>query len=386
MVFNKEHTMKHVSFLILISMFGGVTVLSAQEHERERESRQQITVARGMLPNGGSFLGIIGEEIDEEIARKLNLPGEYGAIITEIVRGSAADDAGLQKNDVIVRYNGTRVESMAQLRRMISETPAGRNVELAIIRNGAEQMVQTELRPRFSGMNVAAFGGNGGFASADVEWNGNLVNNGNTTYLFPSGEWPDGEWIGPEFANGDFALLLPEGTWSSATFENVLPEDFDQKMQERMERLQARLEKLDIEWADSNLQFNMNGPDSEFQVGFGGSGSNRAIAIANPGLYTRMLVADGHRLGATVQPLSGQLAQFFKLKEGETGVLVNEVQEGMAAESGGLQAGDVIVAIDGETVATPVDVTRLIYSKSGTVAVDVVRDGNRQKLNVNLGK
>lgn len=382
MVFNKEHTMKHVSFLILISMFGGVTVLSAQEHERESESRQQIAIARGMLPNGGgSFLGIVGEEIDDEIARKLNLPGEYGAVITEIVRGSAAADAGLQKNDVIVRYNGTRVESMAQLRRMISETPAGRNVELAIIRNGIEQTVQTELRPRFSGMNVAAFGGNGGFASADVEWNGNLVNHGNTTYLFPNGEW-----IGPEFANGDFALLLPEGTWSSATFENSFPDDFDEKMQERMERLQARLEKLDIEWADSGVQFNMHGPDGEFQVGFGGSGSNRAVAIANPGLYTRMLVADGHRLGATVQPLSGQLAEFFKLKDGETGVLVNEVQEGMAAESGGLQAGDVIVAIDGETVATPVDVTRLIYSKSGTVAVDVVRDGSRQKLNVNLGK
>lgn len=382
-VIYRETMMKRASFLILISMFGGFSILSAQERDGgERERREEFAIARTLVPNGGSsFLGIVGEDVDDETVEKLNLPGEYGAVIMEIVRGSAAEDAGLRKYDVIVAYNGTRVESMAQLRRMIAETPVGRTVDLEVMRDGARQDVHAEMRPRYTELNLRSLEmGRNGFPEA--EWQGSVFNDGNTTFLFP-----EGQWIAKEFGNGDISVFFPNTEeWMEGTAQGALPEDFDEKMQERMEKLQARLKELDIRLADSgirmglerangNVWFEMNDDDDR----------NTYIEMADA-FSTRMFFADGHRLGATVQPLSGQLAQFFKLDEGETGVLVYDVQEGMAAEKGGLEAGDVITRIDGENVEDPIDVTRIVSGGEGTVELDIVRDGRRMKLTVDLGR
>jgi serine protease Do len=88
--------------------------------------------------DGGSFLGIGIEEVTSDAAQRLNLREERGALITSVVPDSPAAKAGLQKDDVIVRWNGTTVESAAQLRRHVRETPAGRTARLEVVRNKHE--------------------------------------------------------------------------------------------------------------------------------------------------------------------------------------------------------------------------------------------------------
>lgn len=339
--------MKHASLLMMAALCGGFGVASAQEMEVETPDvpvpPQQIFIngnIGGLALNcGGSFLGIVGDEVNDDLVAKLKLPGEYGAVITEVVKESAAEKAGLQKEDVVVGYNGTRVESMAQLRRMIAETPAGRTVDLTVIRNGAEQHVKAELGTRtMDGLNTMQF------------WSrDNLLNL-------------------PE----DLQLRLEQ-----------LPDDFDEKMQEQMEKLEERLKEFD------GMDF------SEFYTApeanaywFGGSDGGTWVTPSNPSaprVMTRMLLSDGRRLGATVQSLSPQLAQFFKLEEGETGALVSEVHSGQAAEKGGLKAGDVITAVNGEAVKTPMELTRLISRAEGTVELRVIRDGSEKTIRVDLG-
>ena len=51
-----------------------------------------------------------------------------------------AGKAGLKEHDVILEFNGTRVEGEEELKRLIHETPAGRKVTLGISRDG--QMMQ----------------------------------------------------------------------------------------------------------------------------------------------------------------------------------------------------------------------------------------------------
>jgi membrane-associated protease RseP (regulator of RpoE activity) len=63
-----------------------------------------------------------------------------------------AGKAGLHEHDVIVSLNGTAVESAAQLRRMIKETPAGRVVNLGIIRDGQAQTMKVQLADRHKSM------------------------------------------------------------------------------------------------------------------------------------------------------------------------------------------------------------------------------------------
>ena len=59
-----------------------------------------------------------------------------------------AGKAGLKEHDVILTMNDSKVESGAQLRRMIRETPAGRIVTLGVSRDGQPLTLKVQLADR----------------------------------------------------------------------------------------------------------------------------------------------------------------------------------------------------------------------------------------------
>ncbi|MCU1337401.1 MAG: hypothetical protein JWO19_2982 [Bryobacterales bacterium] len=104
----------------------------------------------------GSFLGVAIQEIDSERAKELKLPDDAGVEVTRIAPDSPAEKAGIKTGDVVTQYNGQRVEGMDQFSRMVRETPAGREVKLGIIRNGAPQTITAKIasRPAISGQLI----------------------------------------------------------------------------------------------------------------------------------------------------------------------------------------------------------------------------------------
>ena len=66
----------------------------------------------------------------------------------DVVADSPAAKAGLQKDDVIVRWDGEQIESAIQLSRLRRETPPGRTVRLGIVRDGREIEVSVQLGER----------------------------------------------------------------------------------------------------------------------------------------------------------------------------------------------------------------------------------------------
>ena len=86
--------------------------------------------------------------------------------------------------------------------------------------------------------------------------------------------------------------------------------------------------------------------------------------------------------GASVETLGAQLAQYFGAKGG-AGVLVKEVRQDSAAAKAGLRAGDVIVKVGGQNVASRVDWERVTRANRGkAVSVEILRDKHAQKLNM----
>ncbi len=75
--------------------------------------------------------------------------------ITRVEEGSPAEKAGLKPNDVVLEYNGQRVDGMEQFGRLVRETPGGREAKLVISRNGATQTVAATVGVR----KGRAFGG-----------------------------------------------------------------------------------------------------------------------------------------------------------------------------------------------------------------------------------
>lgn len=95
-----------------------------------------------------AFLGVGVTEVGSERARALKLPEEYGVEITRVDEDSPAEQAGLKTGDVILAYNGQRVEGADQFIRLVHETPPGRTVKLTVVRGGAQQTVSATLGTR----------------------------------------------------------------------------------------------------------------------------------------------------------------------------------------------------------------------------------------------
>jgi len=108
---------------------------------------QAKTVERSVVIRSGSrsFLGVGVAEIDAERAKALKLKEERGVEITRVEPDSPADKAGLKKGDVVLEYNGQRVEGTEQFVRLVRETPPGRKVTLLISRDGQTQTVTATI-------------------------------------------------------------------------------------------------------------------------------------------------------------------------------------------------------------------------------------------------
>ena len=65
---------------------------------------------------------------------------------TRVEEDSPAEKAGLKKGDIVLEYNGQRVEGTEQFIRFVRETPPGRAVRLTIWRSSAIQMVSWCMR------------------------------------------------------------------------------------------------------------------------------------------------------------------------------------------------------------------------------------------------
>jgi len=95
-----------------------------------------------------AYLGVDISEVTPDRVGALKLKEEQGVEVLMVDQDSPAGKAGLKEHDVILTLNGAEVESGAQLRRIIHETPPGRTITLGISRDGQMQTVKAQLADR----------------------------------------------------------------------------------------------------------------------------------------------------------------------------------------------------------------------------------------------
>jgi S1-C subfamily serine protease len=86
-------------------------------------------------------------------------------------------------------------------------------------------------------------------------------------------------------------------------------------------------------------------------------------------------------MGVSVVPLSDQLATYFGVKEG---VLVSEVTSGTPAATAGIQAGDIITAVNGRAVMSSGDLVREVRDAEPGSTLDVRLTRNRKELTLKV--
>lgn len=227
------------------------------------------------------WLGVGIGEITPKKVSELKLKEERGVEILTVIPQSPAEKAGLKKHDVVLEYNGIRVESAPQFQRLVRETPAGRTVPLLISRGGATQTINVSLGEQSGGR---------------------LVKPGTK-------EWK--EWL------EEFTIHIP---------------------------------KIEI-----------------------------------PDLPEIMIFSRTSHLGIDGESLTEQLGEYFGVPDGE-GVLVRSVDGDSPASRAGIQAGDVIIKLDGEPVKGMRDLRNLVHEKSekNKVPVTLIRNKRKRTVTVNL--
>ena len=141
-----------LSVAVLTAMVTTFDAASAQEADRDQRVVQAFSVQ-----GGGSHLGVRIEDVNAELAEELGLGAEYGVHVASVVEGGPAEEAGVEDGDVILGWNGERVESAAQLQRLVRETPPGRTVQLGLFRGGSERQVSVTLgdsSDRFQNLSI----------------------------------------------------------------------------------------------------------------------------------------------------------------------------------------------------------------------------------------
>ena len=81
-------------------------------------------------------LGIMGTELNSELAKAMKVDAQRGAFVSQVMPGSAAAKAGIKAGDVITTLNGKAISSFAALRAQVGTMPIGSKVELGLLRDG----------------------------------------------------------------------------------------------------------------------------------------------------------------------------------------------------------------------------------------------------------
>ncbi|WP_034949433.1 serine endoprotease DegP [Erwinia oleae] len=91
-------------------------------------------------------LGIMGTELNSELAKAMKVDAQRGAFISQVVPGSSAAKAGVKAGDVVTSINGKPISSFAALRAQVGSLPVGTKMVLGLIRDGKPLTVNVELQ------------------------------------------------------------------------------------------------------------------------------------------------------------------------------------------------------------------------------------------------
>jgi membrane-associated protease RseP (regulator of RpoE activity) len=210
------------------------------------------------------WLGVSLQNVTPELAKKKNLKTDEGAYVSDVVRKSPADSAGIQEGDVIVEFNGRQVYDADDVVKAVRKAEVGTKAKVVVMRDGERKELYATLKksPR----------------------------------------------------------------------------------------------------------------------------RNPFFGVTPPAIPNRIMIFGGKwTMGLGLMELNPQLGKYFEAPEGK-GVLVEDVEEGSAAEKAGLKAGDVILKIGEKNVETIRDVRRRLskYDDGEKASIEILRRGARQTLTLEI--
>ncbi len=136
----KKTMRKKAIFAIPIVLLGLMMVtpaVTAQDGQGENAERQEK-----------AYLGIRPGELSEQIQEVLDIEEDSGVVVQQVVDESPASKGGLQKFDILLKADGNKLESVADLRKVLSNKNPGSAISFVVLRDGDRKTVSLKLGSR----------------------------------------------------------------------------------------------------------------------------------------------------------------------------------------------------------------------------------------------
>ena len=115
---------------------------------------------KGSITRG--WIGVTIQELTADLSDHFGIKDGKGVLISSVVKGDPADKAGIRAGDIIVEFNGTRIENLNQLPRTVAATTPGQSVKVKVIRDGKEKVLSLKVAKKPGDEAVVAKSGNNG--------------------------------------------------------------------------------------------------------------------------------------------------------------------------------------------------------------------------------
>ncbi len=99
---------------------------------------------KGYVSRG--WLGVLIQPVTKELAESFGLDRPTGALIAQVMPDSPAAESGFQPGDIILEFDGHKVESSGQLPPIVGNTPVGKRVKVKILRDGKPRTLEVTIR------------------------------------------------------------------------------------------------------------------------------------------------------------------------------------------------------------------------------------------------
>jgi len=113
--------------------------------------REKGRVVRG-------WLGVQVQRVTPELAKSFGLDRERGALVADVMPNTPAERAGIERGDVIIEFNGRKIEEMNDLPRIVASVSPGSEVAVKLLRKGQERTIRVKV-DEMKEERVAAAGG-----------------------------------------------------------------------------------------------------------------------------------------------------------------------------------------------------------------------------------
>ncbi len=101
-----------------------------------------------------ALLGVNITDVNAEIAEKLDLDNVEGVYVAAVTDNGAANDAGIEEEDVIIKVNNSEIKNTAELQESISQYRPGDDVEITVLRDNKKKLFSVTLRNKHGDTQV----------------------------------------------------------------------------------------------------------------------------------------------------------------------------------------------------------------------------------------